>query len=237
MRRRRAAGGVLAVGLARAAGAPARAGGRRALPWYAYVNGHPFRIRYDLPLVVACSAIAGAGIGLLRARLGWIAGAALVALTAWQAPPFDAGRHSSANHSAKSGRRAGRTVVTDYLREHHDGRPIMMSMGSLAHYMHDLSTSGFAIRDFLHEGNGEVWWMAMERPRGIVGWIVVEERAEGGDALYWQGQKDARFFEGFERVAEGGNVGLYRSPIAESLIPDRSNPRSTDPRIGESVIP
>jgi hypothetical protein len=185
--------------------------GAAALPWYAYVNGHPFRIRYDLPLVVACAATAGAAIGLLRARAAWPAGAILVVLAAWQAPPLDRSAPLIRESQLEVRQKAGREAVTEYLRQHHDRRTIMMSMGSLAHYMHDLSHAGFNIRDFLHEGNGEAWWMAMERPRGIVGWIVVEERAEGGDALYWQGQKEPRFFEGFERVAEGGNVGLYRA--------------------------
>ncbi len=36
-----------------------------ALPCYAYLQGHPFRIRYDVPLVAACAALTGAGIGLL----------------------------------------------------------------------------------------------------------------------------------------------------------------------------
>ncbi len=36
-----------------------------ALPWYAYLEGHPFRIRYGVPLVVACAALVGTGIGLL----------------------------------------------------------------------------------------------------------------------------------------------------------------------------
>ncbi len=57
---------------------------------------------------------------------------------------------------------SGRRAVTAYLRTHYDGRPIMMSMGSLAHYMHDLSLEGFDIHDFLHEGNGEVWVSAMQ---------------------------------------------------------------------------
>lgn len=182
-----------------------------ALPWYAYVAGHPFRIRYDLPLVVASAATAGAGIALLRAPLGWIAAVLLVALTAWQAPPLDREAPLVRESLREERQKAGRTAVTDYLRAHYDGRPIMMSMGSLGHYMHDLSHAGFAIRNYLHEGNGELWWLAMDRPRGVVGWIIVEERAEGGDSIYWQGKRDPRFFEGFARVAEGGNVSLYRS--------------------------
>jgi hypothetical protein len=194
--------------------------GAAALPWYAYVNGHPFRIRYDLPLVIACAVTAGAAVGLLRARLGWVAGSLLVALAVWQAPPFDRAAPLIRESQLEVRQKAGRQTVTQYLREHYDGRTIMVSMGSLAHYMHDLSHAGFRIRDFLHEGNGEAWWMAMERPRGIVGWILVEERAEGGDSLYWRGQKAPGFFEGFERVAEGGNVGLYRRVTRAGAVRD-----------------
>ncbi len=88
----------------------------------------------------------------------------------------------------------------------------MMSMGSLAHYMHDLSREGFAVHDFLHEGNGEVWTAAMQYgPRGFVTWVAIEERAEGGDAVYQRAQKSVDFLRGFERVAEGGGVALYRA--------------------------
>ena len=42
----------------------------------------------------------------------------------------------------------------------------MMSMGSLGHYMHDLSSTGIDIKDFLHEGNGKPWEFAMLGPAG-----------------------------------------------------------------------
>ena len=86
----------------------------------------------------------------------------------------------------------------------------MMSMGSLAHYMHDLSAQGFRIRDFLHEGNGDIWALALMKPRTVVRWIAIEEKAEGGDALYQEAQRHPRFLEGFDRVAQGGGVALYQ---------------------------
>ena len=104
----------------------------------------------------------------------------------------------------------GRRAVTNYLAAHWDGQPIMMSMGSLGHYMQDMSHAGFNIRDFLHEGNGEIWKYAVGHPHPFVEWIIVEEKAEGGDTLYWQGKIDPRFFSGYQCVAEGGNVALYR---------------------------
>ena len=36
-------------------------------------------------------------------------------------------------------------------------------MGSLAHYMQELSREGFAIADFIHEGNGIIWELAHAR--------------------------------------------------------------------------
>jgi hypothetical protein len=100
--------------------------------------------------------------------------------------------------------------VTAYLVQHYDDRTIMMSMGSLGHYMHDLSAEGFRIHDFLHEGNGDIWNFAMIKPRGVVGWIAIEENAEGGDALHLEAKRRAAFLDGFTRVAEGGGVALYR---------------------------
>jgi hypothetical protein len=87
-----------------------------------------------------------------------------------------------------------------------------MSMGSLAHYMHDLSRDGFDVHDFLHEGNGEVWKSAMEYgPASFVRWVAIEEQAEGGDAVCQRAKEKRDFLKGFARVAEGGGVALYRA--------------------------
>ena len=48
-------------------------------------------------------------------------------------------------------------------------------------------------------------------PRELAGWIVIEERSEGGDALYLEAQKRPAFLRGFDRVAEGGGAALYRA--------------------------
>ena len=48
-------------------------------------------------------------------------------------------------------------------------------------------------------------------PRGYVTWVAVEERAEGGDAVFQRSKEYAGFLKGFERVAEGGGVALYRA--------------------------
>jgi len=187
-----------------------------ALPWFAYVKGHPLRIRYDVPLVAAAAALTGTGIALLPRRLRPFAAAALVGIAAWQAPPFQPTAPVVLESQREAENQRGRQAVTDYLKAHWNGEPIMMSMGSLAHYMHDLSRDGFGIGDFLHEGNGEIWIHAVRRPAPFVEWIAIEERAEGGDALHWQALHDEYFLKGFVRVAEGGNVGLYKKDTKEA---------------------
>ena len=181
-----------------------------ALPLSAYIQGHPFRIRYDVPLVAACAALAGAGIGLLWSRIQPIAAALVVGAALIQGPPLsrDAPLILESQRDAVS--RKGRDAVTAYLVQHRDRRTIMMSMGSLGHYMHDLSAHGFAIEDFLHEGNGDIWSFAMTDPKAVVGWMAIEEKAEGGDALYLEAKRHPAFLDGFIRVAEGGGVALYR---------------------------
>ena len=57
---------------------------------------------------------------------------------------------------------------------------------------------------------GDIWNFAVRDPRTIVGWVVVEERAEGGDVLYATAKRNPMLLEGFTRVAEGGGVALYR---------------------------
>ncbi len=184
--------------------------GAAALPWAAYVQGHPFRIRYDVPLVAAAAGLAGAGVALLWRRVRPFAAVAVVTLAVVQAPPLDRTAPMVVEAQLEAANKNGRQAVTAYLVAHRDGGTIMMSMGSLGHYMQDLSAHGFRIRDFLHEGNGDLWNFAVQYPEGLARWIVIEEKAEGGDALYREAQRRPAFLDGYERVAEGGGVGLYR---------------------------
>jgi hypothetical protein len=85
-----------------------------------------------------------------------------------------------------------------------------VSMGSLGHYIQDLSQDGFAIKDFLHEGNGDIWLAAIVDPRPYAGWILIEEKAEGGDMIARLARDHAEFLSGYSRVCEGAGVALYR---------------------------
>ena len=141
-----------------------------------------------------------------------LASLAVVSWITLQSSAFDARAPMIAEAQRDATNRIGRQAVTAYLRAHWDGTTIMMSMGSLAHYMHDLTELQMRIRDFLQEGNEQLWVHAATiGPRGYVTWVVVEEQAEGGDALYLAAQRNPHFLDGFDRVAEGGGIALYRA--------------------------
>ena len=183
-----------------------------ALPWYAFFIGHPFRFRYMVPLVPALAVYAGCGVGLVPRRMRAVAALALAALVVVDTRPFDPHAPMVVEaqldrvHSAE--RQRG---VTSYLAGHRRGGKVLASFASLSHYVQELSKNGFAIRDFVHEGNGDLWAAALERPARHVDWVLIEELSEGGDVLARRAREDARFMEGFRRAAEGGGVALYEN--------------------------
>jgi hypothetical protein len=86
----------------------------------------------------------------------------------------------------------------------------MASMGSLGHYMQEVSAAGYELRDFLHEGNGDIWLAAIEHPRPFADWLLIEEKAEGGDLLAHIARDRPRFLDGYSRVCDGAGLALYR---------------------------
>jgi hypothetical protein len=181
-----------------------------ALPFYAFISGHPFRIRYEVPLVLAGAAAIGTAVSLLRAAAPLVAAPILV-LVMLQAPAFD--REAAMVREAQLDREngLGRRAVTACLARDYDGTTIMASMGSLAHYMQELSLAGFDLKDFLHEGSGPIWAYALHtEPSLYVGWVMIEEAAEGGDLLAQRHREWPGYLAGYQRVCEGGNVALYR---------------------------
>jgi hypothetical protein len=180
-----------------------------ALPWYAFFIGHPFRFRYMVPLVPALAVWAGIGVGLSR-RFRIVAAALLVGLVLVETRPFDAAAPMVQEAQLDREHSRERRIVTEYLRQHRHGEKILVSLASLSHYVQELSEIGVNVRDVVHEGNGDLWTAAIETPRAYVGWILVEELAEGGDALAARAREYPEFLRGFTRVAEGGGVALYR---------------------------
>ena len=181
-----------------------------ALPFYAFVSGHPFRIRYEVPLILGCAACIGASVGLARRAAPAIALILFIAI-AVQARPFDRTAPMAVEAQLDRQNGIGRQAVTACLRESYDDTTIMASMGALAHYMQELSLAGFELDDFLHEGSGPMWQAAYASgPSAFTGWVLMEEAAEGGDMLHQKAAAWPDFLKGFDRVCEGGNVALYR---------------------------
>lgn len=185
-----------------------------ALPAFAFYNGHPFRIRYMVTLTVAAAVAGGLGIGLLP-RVARVAVAALLAaVTIAETPPFPRTSPMLAEAQWDKPRSRERQHVTACLRAQYDGAPILASMGSLAHYMQETSHAGFHLRDYIHEGIGQIWTSSLDLgARHHAGWVLIEEQAEGGDELAKLRDAKPAFLAGFTRICEGGGVALYKRKV------------------------
>jgi hypothetical protein len=130
-----------------------------------------------------------------------------------------------------------RAPVTTSLRTQYRGETVMASIGSLGHYMHDLSAIGLTLRDFLHEGNGDVWLAALDGARPFAGLVLIEERAEGGDMLAFRARESPRLLRG-SRVSRlmGGWRCIAASRSKRPLLSLRLPvPRRRQPRV-ESTL-
>ena len=182
-----------------------------AVPIYAFYEGHPFRIRYMVPLVCACALFGGLTVGSMRRQAAIVMAGLLIGITILQSPPWrqDAPMLIEARWDEVAS--IDRRKVTACLRDQYQGGQVIASMASLAHYMQELSHEGFDIKDFLHEGNGDIWTAALQAgPAAYAAWMLVEEQSEGGDALAQRIRETPGFAAGMQRVCEGGGVALYR---------------------------
>jgi hypothetical protein len=182
-----------------------------AVPWTAFVKGHPFRIRYMVPLVAMEAIGAGLAAGVITSRRARMVFAiALLILAGYELRPFDVSAPMVVEAEWDRPNAPVRARVTACLGDRASGEKVMASMGSLGHYMQEASRSGFAIRDFLHEGNGDIWLAALDSPLPFVNWILIEEKAEGGDMLAHLAREQPSFLHGYERICEGAGLVLYR---------------------------
>jgi hypothetical protein len=201
-----------------------------AVPWAAFIDGHPFRIRYMVPLIAIEAVAVGALIGLgsdfgvrpfqgrirtdgagdpQRVALRTIVALVVVAIAIYELHPFDKSAPMVVEAQWDLVNQSPRRQVTQCLKSRYHGESVMASMGSLGHYMQETSRDGFNVRDFLHEGNGDIWLAALETPRPYAGWLMMEEKAEGGDMLYKRAREHPEFLAGYSRVCEGAGLALY----------------------------
>jgi len=171
-------------------------------------RGHPFRIRYMVPLM-AIEAI-GADSSL--------------------APFLPPRARSSARLPCSRSRRTSCGRSTERRRWSSKRNGIARTAGARARYAcmarsspaprswrawDRLGTtcrkrrgSGLAIRDFLHEGNGDIWLAALQRPQPFAAWMLVEEKAQGGDMLARIAREKPSFSRATSGVCEGAGNGL-----------------------------
>lgn len=182
-----------------------------ALPAYAFHEGHPFRIRYMIPLLPACALFGGMAVGVMRLHSSIVMAGLLTGITLLQSPPWRQNAPMLLEAQWDRPASEGRRRVTACLAAQYRDDKILASMGSLAHYMQELSHADLTIDDFVHEGNGPIWELAVETgPRPHTGWMLVEEQAEGGDVLARRIRENPGFAEGMQLICEGGGVALYR---------------------------
>jgi hypothetical protein len=180
-----------------------------AIPWMAFYKGHPFRIRYMVPLLAVEAVGAGFVAGMFRRGRLIVAGLVL-AIVAFELRPLDTNAPMVVEAQWDRPNAPVRARVTSCLDGPGSGEKIMASMGSLGHYMQAAAAEGYAIRDFLHEGNGDIWLAALNDPKPYAEWVLIEEKAEGGDMLARLSRERPTFLRGYSRVCEGAGLALYR---------------------------
>ncbi|MGE0814003.1 MAG: hypothetical protein AB7O28_21895 [Vicinamibacterales bacterium] len=209
-----AAAGVafVAIGTARRTSllVPLSLGAAVLLPYLAYVEGHPFRARYEISVLPVLVLAVGIAVGL-AGRCALVLGPAVLLAALAGAPPL---RAAPLLREALQDRihRAERRAVTACLAHAYRGEPVMVSMASLAHYVQELSRIGLDVADFLHEGNQPEWDAALAGGAAShAGWLLVEEGGpDGGDVLARRLRSSPAFGTGLVRACRGGIVSLYQ---------------------------
>jgi hypothetical protein len=83
----------------------------------------------------------------------------------------------------------------------------MASMGSLGHYMQEAAGYGFRIKDFYTKVTGTSGWRLWRRgPRTYAEWVLIDEKAEGGDMLAVQAREHPHFSRRYSRICEGAGL-------------------------------
>lgn len=182
------------------------------LPVGAFDAGHPLRVRYMVPLSAAAgtlAAMAVASVSGSRGRIRALAAATVVLVTLVMRPPLDSAAPMVVEAQRDVPLQHARQPVTAFLARAYDGTPILASMDALGHYMQETSAIGLPLQAYVHEGNGDLWLDALSSPRRHVGWILIESRSDGRDALADRADRTPGFLDGFAEVAEGGDLVLY----------------------------
>ena len=102
----------------------------------AFVDGHPFRIRYMVPLMAVQAICAGSWPRAGR-RPHPHSSRSLLVVAVYDLRPLDPGRADGRRSTMGSAERRAAPGVTACLRMRYSGENVMASMGSLGHYMQE----------------------------------------------------------------------------------------------------
>ena len=95
-----------------------------ALPWFGFWKGHPFRIRYMVPLTMSLATVVGIGIGLLG-RYRYLFAVLVVATAFLETPPFSAASPMVREAQWDLPHRIERSRVAACLTDAYDGTLIL----------------------------------------------------------------------------------------------------------------
>ena len=97
-----------------------------------------------------------------------------------------------------------REEMIRYLRQHYDGKRILIDMGRQAPLVYD---SGLNVREFVYNEGGErLWHEALRNPAKQVGWLFSEK----GDAIWKRLQVDPDWAGGYSLAVKTESFSLYR---------------------------
>lgn len=173
---------------------------------YAYYLGHTSHARFALMTLPVLAVGAGLGLGRLaehRVRLApAVAGGVLFALLLTHGTPRVLVEASSDRSSTPERALAARCVI-----DHDRGGPILVSLTSLAPFVHDVSRLGIPLARFVHEGNGAVWRASVNDLSAVQ--AVMIDASHPGDRVLSRMQRDPSWLHGFQPICRAGDLVVY----------------------------
>jgi hypothetical protein len=97
-----------------------------------------------------------------------------------------------------------RQQIMQYIRQHYDGKRILIDMGKQAPLVYD---SGLNVKEFVYNEGGEtLWHEALKNPASQVGWLCTQV----GDAIWEQLQVDPGWADAYSLAVKTESLSLYR---------------------------
>lgn len=169
-----------------------------------YSSGHPTRIRYGLTMLPSVAYFIGYWPG--RSRFFTYLFAVMLVYVSLFSPFYYAGATNLMVESMRDGENiAIQSDLYYYLKQHDDGKLILVDMGEIGSTIFDLK---LPIKRFVHQGAKPYWNDAYTdgHPEKVVGWVFLSQ----GDKLWVKFHDDPNFHKHFAMIAKRGYLELYQ---------------------------